>query len=101
MPYPLLWLRYTTFIVLYPLGVASELAMVYLALPTIRKSKMWSAPMPNSLNIGFDYHLICWAMLAGYIPGETEGQAVNIDVSHQCETTLHAVLQASHSFTFT
>eukprot|EP00891_Asterochloris_glomerata_P007862 jgi/Astpho2/7862/Aster-06146 len=68
VPYPLLWLRYTTFIVLYPLGVASELAMVYLALPTIRKSKMWSAPMPNSLNIGFDYHLICWAMLAGYIP---------------------------------
>ena len=78
MPYPLLWLRYTTFVVLYPFGVASELAMVYLALPTIRESKMWSATMPNSLNIGFDYHLACWAMLAGYIPGETEGQAVSI-----------------------
>ena len=78
VPYPLLWLRYTTFIVLYPLGVASELAMVYLALPTIRKSKMWSATMPNSLNIGFDYPLLCWAMLAGYIPGETEGQAVKL-----------------------
>ena len=99
MSYPLLWLRYTTFIVLYPLGVASELAMVYLALPTIRKSKMWSAPMPNSLNIGFDYHLVCWAMLAGYIPGEKAGQAISIAAANWHGKQLNAMLQASHSFT--
>jgi len=38
-PYVLLWLRYTAFIVLYPLGVASELAMVALAMPTIRQER--------------------------------------------------------------
>lgn len=38
-PYLLLWLRYTAFIGLYPLGVASELAMVWLALPWIREHR--------------------------------------------------------------
>jgi hypothetical protein len=41
-PYVLLWLRYTAFIVLYPLGVSSELAEVALALPTIRATRPWS-----------------------------------------------------------
>ena len=41
-PYVLLWLRYTAFIGLYPLGVGSELAMVALALPTIRAQRPWS-----------------------------------------------------------
>lgn len=40
VPYPVLWARYTGFIVLYPLGVASELTLAYLALPTI-KSTGW------------------------------------------------------------
>ncbi len=26
MPYALLWLRYSTFVILYPLGVASEIS---------------------------------------------------------------------------
>jgi len=38
VPYFLLWLRYTGFIVLYPLGVASELTVAYLALPTIKST---------------------------------------------------------------
>ncbi len=41
-PYVLLWLRYTAFIVLYPLGVSSELAEVALALPTIRATRPWT-----------------------------------------------------------
>jgi very-long-chain (3R)-3-hydroxyacyl-CoA dehydratase len=41
-PYVLLWLRYTAFLVLYPLGVSSELASVALALPTIRATRPWS-----------------------------------------------------------
>jgi len=36
-PYALEWLRYTTFLVLYPLGVASELAMLWLAYPQISR----------------------------------------------------------------
>jgi hypothetical protein len=38
-PYVLLWLRYTAFILLYPLGVGSELAMVALAMPSIRQNR--------------------------------------------------------------
>lgn len=68
-PYPLLWLRYTTFIPLYPLGVASEMAMVALALPHIRKSQMWSISMPNAFNFAFDYFLFCLLAVAIYIPG--------------------------------
>ena len=36
-PYALLWLRYSAFTVLYPIGVGSELTMAWLALPTIRQ----------------------------------------------------------------
>ncbi|DBB16231.1 TPA: hypothetical protein ACH3X3_014555 [Trebouxia sp. C0006] len=68
-PYPLLWLRYTTFIPLYPLGVASEMTMVALALPHIRKSQMWSIRMPNAFNFAFDYFLFCLLAVAIYIPG--------------------------------
>ena len=32
-PYPLLWLRYTTFYILYPLGATSEAFLIYSTLP--------------------------------------------------------------------
>ncbi len=73
MPYAVLWLRYTTFIPLYPIGVASELSMVYLALPTIRSSHAWSIDMPNTFNFGFDYALFCVLVVIGYIPGGVLG----------------------------
>ena len=62
------WLRYTMFIPLYPLGVASELALVFLALPTIHDLHLWSISMPNSLNFAFDYHtyVILYSFL--YLP---------------------------------
>mmetsp|Transcript_31069 Transcript_31069/g.68975 ORF Transcript_31069/g.68975 Transcript_31069/m.68975 type:complete len:237 (+) Transcript_31069:60-770(+) len=69
VPYFLLWLRYSAFIILYPLGVASELTMVYLAMPTIRSSHMWSLAMPNKLNISFDYHQLCVIICIIYVPG--------------------------------
>jgi hypothetical protein len=68
-PYVSLWLRYTSFIPLYPLGVSSELAMVYLALPTIRATSMWSVRLPNRFNFGFDYHLVCILGMLTYLPG--------------------------------
>jgi hypothetical protein len=69
VPYPLLWTRYSLFIVLYPLGVASELTMAYLALPTIRKERPLSLAMPNSINFAFDYYYFCFIAIACYIPG--------------------------------
>lgn len=71
-PYLLLWLRYTGFIVLYPLGVSSELTMVWLALPAIRAGRLLYLDLPNPLNFGFDYHLICWVVVALYAPGACE-----------------------------
>ncbi|KAL3152245.1 hypothetical protein ABBQ32_001324 [Trebouxia sp. C0010 RCD-2024] len=68
-PYPLLWLRYSTFIFLYPLGVASEMAMVWLALPHIRLSHLWSIDLPNAVNFAFDYFLFCLLAVVIYIPG--------------------------------
>lgn len=72
MPYPLLWLRYSTFVILYPLGVASEMTMVYLAMPTIRKERPLSFSMPNSVNFAFDYYWFCWVAIACYVPGLPE-----------------------------
>ena len=69
VPYVSLWLRYTAFIVLYPVGVASELTMVWLALPAIKASGMLSYPMPNVFNFGIDYYTICIIISLIYIPG--------------------------------
>lgn len=74
-PYPLLWLRYSTFILLYPLGVASEMTMVWLALPHIRRSHMWSIDLPNAVNFAFDYFFFCLLAVIIYIPGGTKAEA--------------------------
>ncbi len=90
-PYPLLWLRYTTFIPLYPLGVASEMTMVALALPHIRKSQMWSIRMPNAFNFAFDYFLFCLLAVAIYIPGRClVVMRIAFDISCQCALCMHA-----------
>ena len=68
-PYPLLWLRYTAFIPLYPLGVASEMTMAYLALPVIKAKRPLSVQLPNSFNWGMDYYWCCWLIILGYLPG--------------------------------
>lgn len=72
MPRPLLWLRYSAFIVLYPLGVASEMTMVYLAMPTIKKNRPLSIHMPNAWNFALDYYVACWLGVAAYVPGLPE-----------------------------
>jgi very-long-chain (3R)-3-hydroxyacyl-CoA dehydratase len=68
-PYFLLWLRYSGFIVLYPLGVASELSMVWLALPVLRAGNRWNVAMPNPWNFGFTYWIACVLAVAAYLPG--------------------------------
>ena len=68
-PYVLLWLRYSAFIVLYPVGVASELTMAWLAKPTIQRQRMWSVSMPNRANFAFDYYWCCIIVAAAYSVG--------------------------------
>eukprot|EP00191_Tetraselmis_sp_GSL018_P010800 CAMPEP_0177619286 /NCGR_PEP_ID=MMETSP0419_2-20121207/26159_1 /TAXON_ID=582737 /ORGANISM="Tetraselmis sp., Strain GSL018" /LENGTH=43 /DNA_ID= /DNA_START= /DNA_END= /DNA_ORIENTATION= len=43
--------------------------MLWLALPTIKASEMWSVSMPNSLNFAFSYYIFCLLGAAAYIPG--------------------------------
>ncbi|MEW5303599.1 MAG: hypothetical protein WDW38_009010 [Sanguina aurantia] len=69
IPYPSTWLRYTGFLVLYPVGVSSELAIAWMALPAIRQKQMWRLTMPNMLNFGFDYGMLCVVVMLTYIPG--------------------------------
>lgn len=68
-PAALTWLRYTTFIVLYPLGVSSELALIWLALPAIRERGIGHLPMPNRVNMSFSYYWFCIAFATCYLPG--------------------------------
>ncbi len=50
------WLRYNTFLVLYPLGVASECWCVYSAMDVAEEKQA-------------GLKLVCWGILATYVPG--------------------------------
>jgi very-long-chain (3R)-3-hydroxyacyl-CoA dehydratase len=69
VPYFATWLRYSGFILLYPLGVSSELTMAWFALPAIAARGLWSVRMPNSANFAFDYWWACVLTMASYAPG--------------------------------
>ncbi len=68
-PYFLLYLRYTLFYVLYPMGVASELALIFFRLSYYHEHRPYSIDMPNRLNFSFDSYWFVWAMILGYLPG--------------------------------
>lgn len=61
--------RYSGFIALYPIGVASELTMAWLALPTLKATGLWSITMPNAYNFAFSYYITCILVMLTYIPG--------------------------------
>ncbi|GJQ82175.1 hypothetical protein Trydic_g6005 [Trypoxylus dichotomus] len=67
-PFILTWLRYTTFIPLYPLGVTGELLCMYAAVEDLKATKQWSMELPNKYNVVFFYHhYLIFSMLL-YIP---------------------------------
>jgi very-long-chain (3R)-3-hydroxyacyl-CoA dehydratase len=59
-PYPLLWLRYTTFWILYPLGATSEAILIYSTLP--KTSPLDGTWTPDELFRGFCF-IIWWPSL--------------------------------------
>jgi len=68
VPHFLVWLRYTTFIALYPIGVTGELLCLYAAQNEINKTGLWTIELPNSYNFSFHYrHFLLLVMLL-YIP---------------------------------
>lgn len=71
-PKSLLWARYSGFIILYPVGVFSELRVLYDAYPVIEKCcpRVFSFEMPNEWNFSFDYLYMIWMLtVPGYVFG--------------------------------
>ncbi|ETN87199.1 tyrosine phosphatase-like protein, PTPLA, partial [Necator americanus] len=69
VPFFLTWLRYTLFIVLYPLGVTGELLTLFGALPEVAEKKYYTIEMPNPANMGFSFYAVLIASALFYIPG--------------------------------
>ncbi|KAL2349020.1 hypothetical protein Fmac_003020 [Flemingia macrophylla] len=65
----LLWLRYSTFLVLYLTGISSEVGLIYIALPFIKASDKYCIRMPNKWNFSFDYYCAAIAIMGIYVPG--------------------------------
>ncbi|XP_061948634.1 very-long-chain (3R)-3-hydroxyacyl-CoA dehydratase PASTICCINO 2 [Populus nigra] len=65
----LMWLRYSTFLLLYPTGISSEVGLVYFALPYIKGSEKYCLRMPNKWNFSFDNFYAAILVLGIYIPG--------------------------------
>ncbi|KAI4370846.1 hypothetical protein MLD38_019149 [Melastoma candidum] len=65
----LLWLRYSTFLLLYPTGITSEVGLIYLSLPYIKNSEKFCVRMPNKWNFSFDYFYASILVLGVYVPG--------------------------------
>lgn len=51
----LTWARYSAFLVLYPVGVVSEMWLLYAGLPAARRRRLHSLALPNGWNFAFDY----------------------------------------------
>ena len=69
VPSAVVWARYTFFIVLCPLGVASELWCAYSGFPHVLKSKAFSFAMPNAYNVSVHFPTIQILFFLGYVPG--------------------------------
>ncbi|PIO61579.1 tyrosine phosphatase-like protein, PTPLA, partial [Teladorsagia circumcincta] len=71
VPYFLTWIRYTFFIVLYPLGVTGELLTLIGSLPEasfVEEKKYYSLEMPNALNMSISFYWVLIGAALFYIP---------------------------------
>lgn len=68
VPHFVVFLRYTTFIALYPIGVTGELLCFWWAQSYARDNKVWTVEMPNDWNSTFSYFAFLWIIMLLYIP---------------------------------
>ncbi|KAL4709195.1 hypothetical protein ACJJTC_008123 [Scirpophaga incertulas] len=68
IPPPLTFLRYSTFLVLYPLGITGELLCMYHSLEEVAEKRLFTASMPNEWNYIFNYQYFMIAYMLLYIP---------------------------------
>uniref|UniRef100_A0A9J2PNR4 Very-long-chain (3R)-3-hydroxyacyl-CoA dehydratase n=1 Tax=Ascaris lumbricoides TaxID=6252 RepID=A0A9J2PNR4_ASCLU len=69
VPKWLVWMRYTFFIVLYPMGASGELFTIFAALPEVAAKKHFTVEMPNAANIAFSFWWYLILLILFYIPG--------------------------------
>ena len=69
VPRAVTWCRYTLFIVLYPLGVSSELFLAYSGFKYLLKTNPLAYEMPNAVNFAFHLPTAMLMFFAGYAPG--------------------------------
>jgi len=67
-PYILTWLRYTFFIVAYPVGVMGELLVSYAGLSYANSKGVLTVGLPNKLNATFHFPLVMVGVMLLYIP---------------------------------
>lgn len=64
------WVRYSGFLVLYPMGISGEMMNMYNALPFIGENNSLSIAMPNSYNFAFNYYgFVIFSLLLFYPMG--------------------------------
>ncbi|CAB3237231.1 unnamed protein product [Arctia plantaginis] len=68
IPQPLLFLRYSTFLILYPIGVTGELMCMYHSLDEINEKQLFTISMPNAWNAAFNYYYFLIFYMFLYIP---------------------------------
>ncbi|KAH7727853.1 Protein HPO-8 [Aphelenchoides avenae] len=69
VPSLLVWMRYTFFIVLYPLGASGEVITMIAALPEIHQKKHLTLELPNAVNFGFSFYYFVIILCLIYLPG--------------------------------
>ncbi|XP_050297187.1 very-long-chain (3R)-3-hydroxyacyl-CoA dehydratase hpo-8 [Anthonomus grandis grandis] len=67
-PYFLKYLRYTLFIILYPIGITGELTCIYKAQCEVGEGQLYSIDMPNKYNFTFNYQHLLWFLMILYVP---------------------------------
>jgi len=68
VPFILKYLRYTLFIILYPIGITGELLCIYKAQKEVGGGQLYSIEMPNKYNFIFNYQHLLWFLMLLYIP---------------------------------
>ncbi|XP_053601476.1 very-long-chain (3R)-3-hydroxyacyl-CoA dehydratase 2 [Plodia interpunctella] len=68
VPQILLFLRYSTFIILYPIGITGELLCMYHSLEEVAEKNTLSISFPNPWNFIFNYYYFIVAIMSLYIP---------------------------------
>ncbi|VDK54145.1 unnamed protein product [Anisakis simplex] len=69
VPRLLVWMRYTFFIILYPMGASGEVFTMFAALPEVALRKHFTIEMPNAANVTFSFWWYLIGLILFYVPG--------------------------------